>query len=138
MKKLVFVFVVLMTNIVASKAQYYFPLGAGSGLGWGTAAGSAEWCMQQQQLINQQNMVNAYWNQQYLNQVRLNADMARYWLLNHPYESNPMVKPQSNQTRQCFNCNGTGWIEKRVYLGNNEVRTIRQRCGYCSGRGYVR
>ena len=135
MKKLVFVFVVLMTNIVASKAQYYFPLGAGSGLGWGTAAGSAEWCMQQQQLINQQRMVNAYWNQQLLNQARLNADMARYWLLNHPCEPNPMPRPGIRQKSECSYCGGQGWITKRMWHGGDKVTTNRERCGFCHGKG---
>ena len=143
MKKVMMTIVALVLAVTGAKAQYYSD-------GWGCPwePGSPAWCAQQQQMINAMSMQNAMMQQQILNYYRQQAQNVTNWINNNPFNPYPgqvitrdgftVTYDQVSSQRasgQCSNCNGAGYLNERYYMGNNQVKTIRRRCGSCHGRG---
>ena len=151
MKRICFVFLAFVF-VSTSKAQFpMMPLGTGSGLGWGTAAGSPEWCWQQQQLINAQNAYLMQMRLQELNYYRQQAQAIQNWMQTNPctpYPGNVItrdgvilntenINEYEIRSVSCEHCNG-GFNSKQVYLGNGRYSTQRVRCNFCHGSGSVK
>jgi hypothetical protein len=135
---LMFAFTMIFTTI--SKAQDFL-LDCGSG--------SPSWCWQQQQQINAMKMQNMMMQQQILQFYRNQAAAVQQQMMNNPFQpiqgvvtyDGNYVTPENvdNYSRcnvKCEHCDG-GYNQKRVYFGNNQIRTVNQRCSYCHGKGYV-
>lgn len=139
MRKTFLALVLVFGSAVSVNAQYFFNPGYGSGLGWGTEAGSPAWCMAQQQIINRQSLANTMMGIQYQQALSQQANQAYNWLQQHPFEANPYQQTSTPREKvQCGNCGGTGWIYKQRYMGNGHVITQKIRCGFCYGTGQVR
>ena len=138
--------------MVTASAQYPmgFPMGMGSGLGWGTEAGSPAWCWQQQQLINAQNAYIMQMRMQNMNTLQQQVRNIESQIIANPIKpvegvfvrndgtifSYDTMNQYEKREVDCEHCNG-GYNTKTLYLGNGNVRTIKDRCNYCHGKGTV-
>lgn len=145
MKKVKMTIVALALAVTGAKAQYADV--------WGNAwdPGSLAWCWQQQ--LNIISMQNAMMQQQILNYYRQQAQNVTNWINNNPFNPYPgqvitrdgitvsyelVNSTSSSGSGQCSNCNGAGFLNERYYMGNNQIKTIRRRCGVCHGTGRAR
>jgi len=113
------------------------------------SAGSPMWCWQQQQQINAMKMQNMMMQLQILQFYRDQANGVQQQIMSNPFQpvqgivtrDGSYVTPENvNNYRtervSCGNCNG-GFNYRTIYLGNGQTRTVKSRCSYCHGTGYI-
>lgn len=129
-----------MIGMVSAKAQSSYLLDYGPG--------SIPWCIQMDQQINALSMQNAMMRAQTLAYYQQQAAAATQHLMNNPFQ--PMsgvitydgvyitpdtVNDYHKEQVECEHCDGG--YNYRSYVIGGECRTVKSRCSYCHGNGYV-
>lgn len=111
--------------------------------------GSPSWCWQQQQQINAMAMQNMMMQQQVLQFYQNQANAVQQQIMFNPFQpvqgimtnDGTYITPETvnnyhTERVSCEHCNG-GFNQRTVYLGNGHTSTVKSRCSYCHGSGYV-
>lgn len=110
---------------------------------------SPSWCWQQQQEINAMVIQNMMMQQQILAYYRNQTNTVQQQIMANPFQpvqgivtrdgtylSPDNVDNYHTEQVSCDHCDG-GFNYRKVYMSNGQTRTVKSRCTYCRGNGYV-